>query len=307
MYQQDLPPAPRSGEQAALHDARAIHDLATLRFPSYRGRDAQPQWVLARIDASPQSGSATIPGAVLRDGKLIAPPNTPPVIMKLGAWIRLAGEGGADTAGSAYSWTEPMDEEKRRLSPEDRYSPFASGGLVLFNPEPSRSGAAAFAQAAVVFSDWAGDAPAGARLLRDFAPAIEKAESSQLSRLLAHQNRFLASAAFRRWLQVHGVDRSVIPQAYVQARGNLLSVMTFLLLTETPASQTASELLDAAAHSANPAMLRSIAAGASAVTLFAEDNRPAVALAGTILSAIRERLGEPAIDADPYLRALFPR
>ncbi len=303
MYQQDLPPATRSPEQAALHDARAIHDLASLRFSLYQGRDAQPLWVLARIDASPQSGSATIPGAVLRDGQLIAPPNTPPVIMKLGAWTRLSGEGAPASTGAAYSWTEPMDEEKRRLSPEDRYSPFASGGILLFTPDPASPAAAAFARPAVVFPDWAGHAPAAARLLRDFAPALEKADPSHLARLISHQNPFLASAAFRRWLQVHGVDRSVIPQAYVQARGNLLAVMTYLLLTEASSSDTAADLLDAAPRAANPAMLRSIAAGASAVSLFAEGNPHALSL----LAAIRQRLGEPAIDADPYLRAIFPR
>lgn len=306
MYQQDIPPAPHSGEQQVLHDARAVHDLATFPVLDYRLPDGSPDWILARIAPSPQSGAATIPGAYLRDGKLVSPANTPTVIMKIGAWTRLASGGPNTHDGGVYSWTEPMGEEKRQLSPEDRYSPFTLGGSVLFRYTPTPPGNP-FSAARLIFPDWAGDAPKGARLLLQFSSALERGAEKDLVRLFDLENPLLAAAAFRRLLQTTGVDRTTIPSRYVGSRGHLLAVYTYLLITETPDSDSTRELLRAAYEGASPEMLRSIAAGAYSASVFNGRFRPAADLAASTLAALRERLGDVAIDTDPYLHFIFPR
>ena len=77
-----------------LHDARAVHDLASIRFKDFEV-DGILFWVVAIITPAPTSGSATIPGAHINSdsGKLIAPPASQTVVVKKGTWKVLISAG----------------------------------------------------------------------------------------------------------------------------------------------------------------------------------------------------------------------
>lgn len=65
---------------------------------------------------------------------------------------RQAVAGGPGRA--SYAWNEPL-APKQKLSPEDRYSPFVSGGTVLFRPAPEVKKLADLGPVTMLFPDWA--------------------------------------------------------------------------------------------------------------------------------------------------------
>src|ERR1700685_325940 len=86
------------GRQAAsirvMHDARAVHDMASLKLTDLL-HDGTAEWVVARIRPAAQSGFATIPGASIRGdtGQFTSPANSNPVVMKQGSWEVLGSSG----------------------------------------------------------------------------------------------------------------------------------------------------------------------------------------------------------------------
>lgn len=301
---------PRTAEQAAMHDARAVHDTATLRFQDYLRAGGQPEWMLARVDPASQSGNATVPGAALRNGKLVGPANAPAVIMKIGAWSRLAGEG-TEADGAPYSWTENLQEEIRTPSPEDFYSPFVRGGVVLFHPDAAQ-GLGSFGSPRLLFPDWGSDMPAAMKLAREYAGVLDSAlpdpgREAKLANLTGHRNRLIAAAAFRQWVSQPREDQSVVADRLARAKGHMASVVVFLLLTGSSDPKAVEEVRQAVAVAPGSDVLRSIALGAFAATLFRGKQPGAAEQAEAVLSAARERLGVRTIAADPYLSAIFAR
>lgn len=293
MYQQDVPPAPMPPEQAAMHDARAVHDAATLRFAPYAGGPGGPQWILARIDPAPQSGNTTIPGAYIQDGRVVEPPQAKLMRKKLGKWTRLAAEGAEPADGGPYSWMDPLDEEPRAASPEDIFSPFVRGGVVLFRP-------GAMAASRLLPADFAADAPAAMRLashyhhLLDLGPATD-AERAKLVALIGHGNRLIAAGACRQALAIPESGRSAVLDRFHRAKGSLLAVLTFLLLADDAIDE-----LNAAAKTAPPETLRAYALGGAAAQLFGPpaQKEPARQFLQNVRAALRG-------STDPYLRVLL--
>src|SRR4051794_707217 len=107
-------PGPAGAERAAmtddklegqiLHDGRAVHDLAALRFADYEP-GGRPPWILATRAPGPRSGSATIPGGYIEaeTGKLVVPEGAMTVLVKEGTWKALSSSPpGAHPASGSY-------------------------------------------------------------------------------------------------------------------------------------------------------------------------------------------------------------
>lgn len=224
---------PPAIEIAALHDVRAAHDAAAWT-PEIFGEGDARSWTLARIAPAADSGAATVPGGAVdaATGDLRLPRGSSAVIAKRGAWSVLAASEASAGAGGAYAWTEPLLDDVRRLRPEDVYSPFVSGGVVLFAPGGGDSDEAFFAAPTLVFDGWAeAVAPAlGMRLPPASALADDPAPASLaagVARARSSGNPLVAVWAWRASLTL-GEAPDVLGLAAVA--GPARAVMARLLL-----------------------------------------------------------------------------
>ena len=297
----------QAADVAVPHDARAVHDAATLSWTKLtEGR--QPRWVVARVNPAPQSGSTTIPGAVIRTdtGQLSVPAGAVPVMLRLGSWSPMAGSDPAITGG-AYTWTEMLEEHKRTLVPEDFYSPFAKGGVIVFRPAVQASGRDQFVAAHLVFDEWASSVDGAGRYVVDHAALfegkpIEPAEASQLTDLLSHANPLVRVSALRQ-LIASGRGTPELVQRSISSADHSAAVATYLAITAGD-----DRLVDAVRQFVSATKegdkLRPIALGAYAASVFRGREEPIGARATAISRAIAERLG-PLGQSNAYLDTLL--
>src|SRR2546421_3121345 len=100
-----LPATPARPHQP-IHDARATHDVANLRFVAEKA--GAGAWVVLKITPAPHSGSATAIGASIdaatgklietSTGKDLSPGAAHPGIIEQGSWELIASLSGPATA-----------------------------------------------------------------------------------------------------------------------------------------------------------------------------------------------------------------
>lgn len=293
MHMQGSDEARQAASVKVLHDARAVHDMATLDL-SGLVQHGTAQWVVARIVPASQSGFATIPGANIRadTGQFVNPGNASPVLMKQGHWEVLASSGVQEPPSGTYSWTEPLATAKRHLTPEDYYSPFVKGGIVIRGSALNKGLSGNQPPVYLTFDNWVQDVP----------DAIAHAVTPQpTSNLLGTPNPLLQVQAFRRLLQSGALQPSQLADAVARASEDVAAVDTYLALVhKRDAGEQLAKLVGA---SNSDDTCRGIVIGAYAVKLLA--NNPAAASQATsVLAAARNKLAGP-LERDEYLKALF--
>jgi hypothetical protein len=300
----NVPPQPNAAV-VVIHDARAVRDIAVFAPAAYVSDG--PPWIAAAITPGPNSGKATTPGAYVRSdtGQVVAPPKAGTVLMKQGVWQAVAGGQG----GAAYAWNEPL-APKQKPGPEDRYSPFISGGTVLFRPTPEVKKLEDLGTVTLLFSDWAQHV-APALALFESSPGLFKRDGDpeaqrQLLGLLARDNRLLAVMALR---GLQGTKALTAENEHVylnRAAGHFAAVVLYVMLAGPGAgSATAAEAVKAVSDTRDPAQIRALALGAFAATIFGDAE--SFPRARAVLEATYRQAGAVGLRAgsDPYLYAIY--
>lgn len=297
-------------EFAMLHDARAVHDAASLRFDDYEP-GGRPAWVLAVVSPGPRSGSGIIPGAHIESGTLVMPPGAQPSLLKEGTWKASAPPGAHPSSGS-YSWYEPT-QEKRVLSPEDYYSPFTHGGTILFRPVPGKTDIEQFGAVRLIFPDWVASVPAAFTFheanphLLD--PGPQTAAVGKLVPLVSQPNQLLAVVAFRNLLALGLAQPDWVRAQLVRVSGPLGAVFGYLTIViagpnvSRPFAHETLQVMDTAGE----ATLRALVSGAFAAALLRSHDPAALARAMAVLAKGRQRLSAAgvAVDRDAHLSWMF--
>jgi len=306
-------------ERALLHDARAVYDTASFHFGDFES-DQGSRWVLATVTPGPHSGSGMIPGAFIKGetGELVIPKGKSVVLVKEGKLkiIETTCEHMRYTGGS-YSWSEPMEHDKRVLTPEDFYSPFADGGMILFRPKPGKSGIEQFRPVYLLHHIW-GHYVAEAftfiehhkRLLGD--GEIKQDDVNKLREFMSSDNKLITMLAFRRLVTS---DRMITVLAHKQlARGGeeLRPIITYLLLTsrkhstKNPLVQTVIDLLKTS-QGVND--IRPVVLGAFSASLFHSADSGILSHSKSVLKEAKQRLRELGVrlEKQPYLSLIFEK
>jgi hypothetical protein len=139
--------------------------MATLRPEAIPPGQDERAWALVEIVAAADSGSATVPSAAIdgesgvlvdiTSGIPLPPEKAVPVIVKRGSWRLLDPlANAASLAGGGYYWTEPIQMRIQVVGPEQVYSPFTSGGVILCGFSPTAQGADQFRPVFLVPQGW---------------------------------------------------------------------------------------------------------------------------------------------------------
>jgi hypothetical protein len=183
---------PASADQP-LHDVRAVHDVASLRFETVDRRGGA--WMVIKISPAPHSESATIIGASIdiesgqmidsATGNIISPGASLGGTIEEGTWELIAHLSDTVMASRGqYSWTKPHEFLTRKLEAEDLFHPFAQGGVIFCRHNPAAQGAAQFESVHLI--PGAGRQPSGPRTKR----------SSNLRSSLRHRARHPTMQSF---------------------------------------------------------------------------------------------------------------
>lgn len=312
------PPRPR-GAVALVHDARAVHDVASLQFHDVTAAGGPP-WVVANVSPGPNSGGSVSPAAVPLDlaARIQVPKDAGAVILKTGSWKGVATfPQVGQTQGGSYAWWEPL-QRKRTLTPEDYYSPFAEGGTILFQPVAGARGIAQFGDVHLLFEGW-GPSVGPAFDFVQAHPALfagvemTPAEAAQLTQVISGKTPLLALFAFRQLLQAAQIRASLAGHLLDSSSPHLAAALTYLLLTIPSLDEQnhplAEQIPVAIKAAPDVAALRPVGLGAYAVGLFASRDRAALTCAKEVLTALRERSRALGTDAenDAYLGLIFER
>jgi len=302
-----------------LHDARAVHDVASLQFASYQF-DGHPVWVLAVVTPRPDSGAARVPGSFtdVKTGRTVTPAGASTVVVKDGTWKVLASVGkGHKPLTNEYAWSEPFGP-KQTLTAEDYYSPFVSGGIILFRPVSGASGVDQFGPVCLLFQDWepyvrpAFDfAEQHPSLFLDGKPALDN--TAQPTELLSGPNELLTVWAFRQLLLSGQMSTDRARQRLADSSGYLAAILTYLLLTapmlEGKTRPAAQEILAVIERSPELAKVQSVSLGCFAAGLIDSSNPDTLSMAQKVLTGIRRRLKGlgPSAEGDRYLGLIFEK
>jgi hypothetical protein len=296
---------PEQAQSMVLYDVRAVHDVAALGWIVPAARPGQ--WTIAKITADPDSGKGTVPGAYIdaSTGRFVAPAGASLAAHKRGTWTVIAG--GNEPAGTThrYDWTEPIQRSGRTLQPEDLYSPFADGGVILFRPGETPGAAGFFQDVVLLFPEWSADAanalayvyqhPSIARLPAD-NPGVEEVRG-----IMRSGNRLLTVAAIAQLSSGGHLSRAEIEDIVLRGEPQLAATLTYCLLMQGSAVEPWIE------RASRADQLRWMAVGAVSVDVFGKPVPGLDTAARSALVAVRDRLArlgrEP--DSDAYLQALF--
>ena len=307
---------PKEPDIVVIHDARAVHDIASLRLENFMVQ-GRPTWVVAIVIPGPRSGSANIPGAYINGatGEFVAPQNSEPVVLKEGRWRALAISEQAAASEGTYSWSEPIIE-KRKLAPEDYYSPFARGGTILLSRTPDATGLEQLGAVYLLFHDWDQYAAPAFTFISSH-PAlladdhVGPSELAQLAQLLSESNKVLAVLAFRGLVGSGQMDPNLAGNQLRQAGSNLAAVYTYLILVtaKDDPHQLSQHLIKVSLKTNDATKLRSFALGAFAAGLFQSVNSRTVSNSKLVLGAVKQRLKALRIpvESDAYLASIFEK
>jgi hypothetical protein len=312
----DVPP--QQPAVVLVHDARAVYDTGALRFEDFMVQ-GQPVWIVAIVTPGPGSGSATVPGAYINanTGEFVTPGNTQTVLLKVGKWRAVEGSDQRMKSGEGeYSWTENLGPEKRKLLPEDYYSPFAHGGMILCRLTPGATGIDQFGPVRLLLQGWQ-EYPGPAFEFAATHPSVmadnqvTPAEVTQLKQMLSEKNKFLAVLAFRALVAAGRMEPNLAGNQLTNAEANLAAVYTYLVLASTAGDphHLSQKLIDLTRTTHDVTKLRSIALGAFATGLFHPENSGNTSSSKVVLRAVRQRLKELriAIEKDTYMFSIFEK
>ena len=286
MFAQEMPPAAQPADIQVLHQARAVYDCANLQITDYLSGD-RGSWAIAELVPAKTSGYSTVPGAVIRDGRVESSANSPLSVMKVGHWRLLTSSTSGPVAAGDYSWIEPI-EERRRPTPEDVYSPFVNGGVILYQPQTDP--AKPFTSVRVVFRDWTAAWPQALK-----AVASSPKTDTQLTTVSDQSNPWLEIQEFRSVLRRKGnsADAGDLWSIVMNKSGTSAAVMTYLMLVES----TSPVPVDALLRPASADRLHGIVLGAFAARTFAHSARISAAT-DEFLTKVRQHLGSsPALES----------
>jgi len=310
------PPPATQVEFTVLHDARAVHDAASLCLDDYEP-SGRPSWILATVSPDAQSGSATVPGGYFEadTGKLVVPSGAQTSLIKSGNWSAIASAPlGAHPSHHAYSWYEPL-VRKRTLLVEDHYSPFVHGGTVLFQPHLAKTDLEQFGAACLIFPDWAAKVPAAFAFheanphLLD--PGPQTAAVAKLVQLVSDPNPLLAVVAFRNLLALGLAQPDWVRAQLVRVSGPLGAVfgyLTIVIAGPNVSRPFANETLQVIDTAAEPT-LRALVLGSFAAALLPTGNPAIEVRARSVLGKAKQRLGAAGVVVakDPQLSLMFDR
>ena len=312
----DIPP--QKPAVVLVHDARAVYDTGSLRFGDFMVQ-GQPDWIVAIVTPRPGSGSATVPGAYINanTGEFVTPGNTQTVLVKLGKWRAVEGSDQRMKSGQGeYSWTENLDAEKRKMVPEDYYSPFANGGMILFRLMPGATGIDQFGPVRLLFQGWEVYTGPAFEFVETHPSVmadnqVTPAAVAQMKQLLSEKNRLLAVLAFRALVASGRMEPNLAENQLTNAGANLAAVYTYLVLASTAGDphHLSQKLIDLTRTTRDTTKLRSMALGAFATGLFHPENSGITSSSKAVLSAVRQRLKELriAIEKDTYMFSIFEK
>jgi hypothetical protein len=295
-------------EYAVLHDARAAHDIGSFRFADYE-IEGLPSWIVATLNPDPDSGSATIPGGFIKaeTGEVIVPEGVAAVVLKKGKWHALAGASPIQSVLGTYSWSEPLEEEKHVLTPEDYYSPFAYGGMVVFRQIPVADDIKQLEPVNLLFPEWEKLMESAFTLSRRdsilYGNSIQITDAETLKQLVLHQNGLIATFALRELLRAPQTAPQDVYPFLETEDDRRRSIFTFAMIARSSSGKVSEFARAVETHLRTLRQLdqlRSIALGAFAAALF--DGREPEVNSGArrVLIAAHQqfktmgRTGEPA-------------
>jgi len=317
-----LPQTPARPHQE-IHDVRATHDVANLRFDPVKV--GAGTWVVIKITPAPHSGSATVIGAAIDagSGKLIdrgtgkemTPDAARSGIIEEGSWELVASLNGPAIPGRGqYSWTEPLATRVHKLEAKHLYMPFAEGGCVLCRYDPAAAGSARFDSVCLIPPDWEGGVKPAYEVVKQnpqlFAAPPTPPQTDQLVRILSGDNSVVATLAFRTLLEGAQVDSERLRAALSQSKGYRRAVFVYLLMRLIPNSQhdmLSRELGQSITSSDDLEEHKAVALGMATTRLLHPESSSSQSLAPPLLTALRGRTQRLAGEkgTDPYLRRLF--
>ena len=295
-------------EYIVLHDARAAHDIGSFRFANFE-TDGLPSWVVATLNPDPDSGSATIPGGFIKaeTGEVVVPEGAAAVVLKKGKWQALAAASPTQSVLGTYSWSEPLEEEKHVLTPEDYYSPFAYGGTVVFRPSPVAHDIKELEPVNLLFLEW-GKLVEPAFVLSGgdsilYGKSGQITDANRLKQLIPHQNGLIATFALRELLRAPQTTPQDVYASLETQDDRRRSIFTYAMIAMSHSGKISEFARVVETHLRAVRQLdelRSIALGAFAAALF-DGREPEINTeARKVLIAARQhfktigRTGEPA-------------
>ncbi|SFR44350.1 hypothetical protein [Litoreibacter janthinus] len=283
------------------YELRALHDIARWERGVY---NSDAGWILARIEPAGDSGSATLPGGSIsaETGALSVPDDARLSLIKSGRWVRLSGT--AQTKSGDFGWYDPLDEDKRALSPEDVYSPFVAGGKLLFVPNWTEQGDRQFDTPVLVLDEWLNTVE-GANALSLPAEAAMANPSPEILKQLPDarnsNNPFLSAWA---WRHTFMIKQDLPPLGLDAITGWPLALRTRLAL-DIGGERAVDEVVRASQLLRNVSQLEAMALGAySALQLPTGGNLASV---HATLKAVSQSASafEPYENSAPKLSAIL--
>jgi hypothetical protein len=291
-----------------LHDVRAAHDMANLRFDAV-AKGGEGSWIIIKIIPAPHSGSATIVGASidLASGKLIdkrqeilTPDAAQPGIMEEGSWELVASlSNSATTSRGKYSWTEPRRTRIRGLEVEDLYRPFARGGVVLCRHRPEMQGSAQFGSVQLIPLGWEIHMRAAYEFFQRnpglFAGSSLPSQRDQLVEMLRGDNPVLGVMAFRTMAEKGTVDIALLREVLDRFEGYRRGVLSYMIMVH-PLNLNENTLLDELAKAVEGITAldehRFFALGIATARLLHPDLRTSQVLVPKLLTTLRRHTAQ---------------
>jgi hypothetical protein len=302
-----------------MHDARAVCDTAGIRFAGFEA-DGMPCWVVATLIPDPDSGSASIPGGYIKaeTGEFVVPEGVGAVVLKKGRWQVVSQANPTEPTTGSYSWSEPLDQDKRVLTPEDYYSPFAFGGKVVFRPQLDASKPVAesleqLEPVHLLFPEWSELVQPTFEQLRVGDDRldrthIEDKDADRFRQLVSHENGLIGVIAFRRLIKAKRITTEDASNYLKTSNEGRLSAFTYVMAAMSPREMIREFMNVAAARVRTAPQLgetQAIALGAFAAALFDANESVVVAEARGVLVAARERLQVMPTRSSSQLQLMF--
>jgi hypothetical protein len=300
-------------------EVRIAYDMTQLRLEAIPKRDA-PGWAVLRVNPGPLSGMRTGKGVYVQaeTGRIITPPGGgQPIIRREGTWEDASGlqvPATAFPAKGTYGWYKPWKLLRRPYQePDQVFSPFVGGGVVLCKLPPKLEGEVEFRTAYMIPPDWAGSVSPAYKVLADrpslFEGPLVPANVDQLIQLARDQNPLVSVTAFRRLIELRdGLDQQSLPilrESRDSTRGILLYMV--MAVTKRMDEKTAfAEIGRGIESAATESALEPTAVAAFAVAMLGPDSDRRE-FGQKVLSAINVRLDHltPVPDQPTSLRSVL--
>lgn len=213
-------------------NARVIQDAVRCNFSKMAGED----WVLAQIDKESIESYGLLTGAQIRTKKRhsIESATTQSVYILLGDFQKFMPLKGGLKSVPNYRWERPLVMIASRGTSEDTqiYSPFYSGGTVIFRYIEKATNEAKFDSVRLVPDEWAEFVLAAFQFQQANKALFDEtkvaANLKPLTLLLADKNPFNAIAAARVLAPERGLDAAFVENNLASSSGYLQAIFAYL-------------------------------------------------------------------------------